>query len=404
MAEKTFHSITLPGQDTARVPLTAAEFSTSVAYKVKDYCTYQGKLYRCITAHAAGTWNAAHFTETNIDDEFDRKLDIPISQANAPANPRVGDLWIDNDENSPIYNVDASPTLNSTNAVQSGGTKTALNSLDSRKMEHGVITGDFSASVDYRIGDLVFYATTTNGITTRTLYRCTTDHNAAAWNAAHFTATTLEVELQKIRESEADTDMIGDLFGAKSTYAVGDYCIYNDNLYRCIRAVDNSSTSTPAFDPNDWTQVKLANDVSDLNSAFCSKYAGTKISIIGDSISTFNQNGYKIPGYAMYYPLFDVVSVGQTWWMKTINQSGAQLEINASYAGSRVTDTHVTAPDFYARTLLIGSPDMVFVALGTNDSINNVALGEYDYETTYTNLSESTFRTAYIKGIKSLQA
>lgn len=267
MAEKTFHSITLPGQDTARVPLTAAEFSTSVAYQVKDYCTYQGKLYRCTTAHAAGAWNAAHFTATDVDAEFDRKLDIPVSQASAPAKPRVGDLWIDNDENSPIYNVDASPTLNSTNAVQSGGTKVALNSLDSRKMEHGVITGDFSASVDYRVGDLVFYATTANGITTRTLYRCTTDHNAAAWNAAHFTATTLEVELQRVRDNEADTDMIGDLFGTKTTYAVGDYCIYNDNLYRCIRAIDNSSTSTPAFNLNDWTQVALANDVSDLKSA-----------------------------------------------------------------------------------------------------------------------------------------
>ena len=267
MAEKTFHSITLPGQDTARVPLTAAEFSTSVAYKVKDYCTYQGKLYRCTTAHAAGAWNAAHFTVTDVDAEFDRKLDIPASQATAPANPRVGDLWIDNDENSPIYNVDASPTLNSTNAVQSGGTKVALNSLDSRKMEHGVITGDFSASVDYRVGDLVFYATTANGIITRTLYRCITDHNSVAWNAAHFTATTLEVELQRVRDNEADTDMIGDLFGTKTTYAVGDYCIYNDNLYRCVQAVDNTGVATPAFDPDDWTQVALANDVSDLITA-----------------------------------------------------------------------------------------------------------------------------------------
>jgi len=61
--------------------------------------------------------------------------------------------------------------------------------------------------------------------------------------------------------------MIGDLFGAKSTYAVGDYCIYNDNLYRCIQAVDNTGVATPAFDPDDWTQVALANDVSDLKSA-----------------------------------------------------------------------------------------------------------------------------------------
>jgi len=79
MAEKTFHSITLPNQDTARVPLTAAEFSPSAAYEVKDYCTYRGKLYRCTTAHAAGVWKAAHFTPTDVDAEFDRKLDIPTS-------------------------------------------------------------------------------------------------------------------------------------------------------------------------------------------------------------------------------------------------------------------------------------------------------------------------------------
>jgi len=252
MAEKTFHSLTLPGQDTARVPLTAVEFNTSTAYKVKDYCTYQGKLYRCTVAHAAGAWNASHFVETDMDAELDRKLDIPPSQASAPANPRVGDLWIDNNENSPIYNVDATPTLGSTNAVQSGGTKTALNAIDSRKIEHGCITGDFSASVDYRVGDLVFYATTANGITTRILYRCTVAHNATAWNAAHFTATTLEVELQKVRDNEANTNMLSDLFGARSTYAVGDYCIYNGNLYRCIQAVDNAGATTPAFDPDDW--------------------------------------------------------------------------------------------------------------------------------------------------------
>ena len=61
----------------------------------------------------------------------------------------------------------------------------------------------------------------------------------------------------------------------------------------------------------------------------CSKYGACYIKnsenimynkdwINSDNIH-FNQNGYKIPGYAMYYPLFDVVSVGQTWWMKTIN-------------------------------------------------------------------------------------
>lgn len=266
MAEKTFHSLTLPGQDTARVPLTAVEFNTSTAYKVRDYCTYQGKLYRCIVAHAAGAWNASHFVETNTDIELTSKLNVPPSQHTPPDNPRDGDFWVDPDISSPIYNVDTAPILRSTNAVQSGGVKTALNAIDNRKVEHGCITGDFSESVDYRVGDLVFYVTTVgNGVKSRTLYRCNTPHNARPWDYTHFTATTLEVELQRVRDGEANTSMIGDLFGAKSIYTIGDYCVYNGNLYRCIQAVDNTGVTTPAFDPDDWTQVALANDISNLN-------------------------------------------------------------------------------------------------------------------------------------------
>lgn len=384
MAEKTFHSITLPGQDTARVPLTAAEFSTSVAYKVKDYCTYQGKLYRCTTAHAAGAWNAAHFTATDVDAEFDRKLDIPSSQATAPANPRVGDLWIDNDENSPIYNVDTSPTLGSTNAVQSGGTKVALNSLDSRKMEHGVITGDFSASVDYRIGDLVFYATTANGITTRTLYRCTTDHNSTAWNPAHFIATTLEVELQRVRDSEVDTDMIGDLFGTKTTYAVGDYCIYNDNLYRCIQAVDNTEVVMPAFDPDDWTQVALANDVSDLNSASNNMYDGLaqmvqqKVIMTGNVIDTsdvtikinawITENAtFKMDDGHTYFQnpfIFTGMPVIMRFYPKDKNGNAITMSINGG------TAENITFTNGYAQEIIVNGTTVRLIGYGNQHDID----------------------------------
>ena len=264
MANTTFHSITLPGVDPAVIPNFADEFNTGNAYSVKDYCTYQGVLYRCIIDHPEGTpWNSSHFIPTDLDTEFDRKLDIPISQTSAPTNPRVGDLWIDNDQDSPIYNVDVSPTLGSTNAVQSGGTKIALNSLDSRKMEHGIITGDFSASVDYRVGDLVFYATTANGITTRTLYRCIVNHNATAWNAAHFTATTLEVELQKVRDSEASTDMIAEAFGTSNSYTIGDCVIYNTDLYRCISDVSD----TGSWDPDYWKKINIDTELYNLNNA-----------------------------------------------------------------------------------------------------------------------------------------
>jgi hypothetical protein len=147
---------------------------------------------------------------------------------------------------------------------------------------------------------------------------------------------------------------------------------------------------------------------SKINNISKSRFNGKKISIIGDSIDTFDKKGYKIDGYRMYYPSISlgVTNVNETWWMQVIKQSGAKLEVNASWSGSRATDTHSdpTYPDFYDRVSLVGAPDVIFVTLGTNDSANAVDLGEYDFETTYTSLSESTFRTAYIKGVKGLQA
>lgn len=138
-----------------------------------------------------------------------------------------------------------------------------------------------------------------------------------------------------------------------------------------------------------------------------SRYAGERVSILGDSISTFDAPGYKMDGYAMYYPnaaIPDITYVEQTWWKKVIDASGAKLEINASWSASRVTNTAGSYPDFYARCGLLGHPDVIFVQLGTNDSRGGVALGEYDYESDIQSLSEATFRTAYIKGVKALKA
>ena len=52
---------------------TAGQFSTSTAYAVGDYCYFDGTLYRCTTAHAAGAFVASHFTAVTIDGELKAK-------------------------------------------------------------------------------------------------------------------------------------------------------------------------------------------------------------------------------------------------------------------------------------------------------------------------------------------
>lgn len=53
------------------------------------------------------------------------------------------------------------------------------------------IADDFSALVNYAVGDFCYHL--------GTLYKCTTAHTAGAWNAAHFTATQVGDELSELK-------------------------------------------------------------------------------------------------------------------------------------------------------------------------------------------------------------
>lgn len=133
------------------------------------------------------------------------------------------------------------------------------------------------------------------------------------------------------------------------------------------------------------------------------KYKGKKISILGDSISTFgvpdsrNQNGTYCYSY---YPTetcrysqsgnvtidgttyssiqFDVEN---TWWMQVINKLGATLGINESWRGTRVAGTGNSAFNNQTRINHLGengTPDLIIVFGGTNDAGGSVTLGTFD--------------------------
>ena len=50
---------------------SAAEYSAAQTYALFDYCTHDGKLYRCTTAITeAEAWTEAHWTETSVSAEL----------------------------------------------------------------------------------------------------------------------------------------------------------------------------------------------------------------------------------------------------------------------------------------------------------------------------------------------
>lgn len=114
------------------------------------------------------------------------------------------------------------------------------------------------------------------------------------------------------------------------------------------------------------------------------------LSILGDSYSTFegwltpdtNLVWYSVPADARRT---DVKSVGQTWWHQVIKRQGWKLGVNNSYSGSTICNTgyrdeDYTHESFVTRLTQLGTPDIIIVFGGTNDSWAGSPLGEFKYE------------------------
>ncbi len=109
-----------------------------------------------------------------------------------------------------------------------------------------------------------------------------------------------------------------------------------------------------------------------------------KVSILGDSYSTFKDCNPE--GYAPFYPndKNDVTDPSQTWWSLYIKANGYQLEENNSWGGTTICTTgyggwDTSKSSFLSRIDMLGNPDIIFVFGGTNDAWAHSPIGEYKY-------------------------
>lgn len=125
---------------------------------------------------------------------------------------------------------------------------------------------------------------------------------------------------------------------------------------------------------------------------------GKTISIIGDSISTYD--GYIPEGNETYYPRYGIDNVNKTWWKMLIDELGLNLIVNQSWSGSRITNvSNGTRIPFIDESRLgsLGSPDIIIVEGGLNDywQSSPSSLGEFIKETNPATFDKSVFRQAY---------
>ena len=109
-----------------------------------------------------------------------------------------------------------------------------------------------------------------------------------------------------------------------------------------------------------------------------------KVSVLGDSYSTFI--GVIPANYSSFYPndRNDVTEVEQTWWSLYIKAKDYALEKNDSWGGTTICSTgyggwDTSRSNFISRVDSLGNPDIIFVFGGTNDAWANSPVGEYQY-------------------------
>lgn len=111
-----------------------------------------------------------------------------------------------------------------------------------------------------------------------------------------------------------------------------------------------------------------------------------KYSVLGDSISTFE--GYHPYNYSVYYEnerckFNGLESVNDTWWYIVGEKLGAELCVNDSYSGSRVSGGGFPCACSDKRLTRLktecDTPDIIFVYMGFNDYFNGVKIENPGY-------------------------
>ena len=152
-----------------------------------------------------------------------------------------------------------------------------------------------------------------------------------------------------------------------------------------------------------------------VGSVLAARYYRKNFSILGDSISTLE--GYNPPGYNLFYTGDACVRSGvrqmaDTWWGQLIGYCKANLLVNNSRSGSRVTklpDSPSLFPsgcsDERTGGLHRGNimPDVIIVYLGTNDWARAVYLKSSDCPGSSPTSWHSAFDSAYDAMLKKLK-
>lgn len=94
--------------------------------------------------------------------------------------------------------------------------------------------------------------------------------------------------------NKADKEIISDVWNASTTYAVGQYCIYNNTLWKCLVQHNGQTPTEGTY----WTKVSVGNEIASVNSSLSNVKSKTNKINLNDvtefGIQTNHYNGQPI--------------------------------------------------------------------------------------------------------------
>lgn len=400
--------------------MIASEFSTSTAYAIGDLVIYNDHYYRFKKAHPAGAWNASHVDQTTVSGEIisnvtDLKNSIDITNEfiykigyNDYSDNVFDGKYIRYTEYNGIQpgNLIIAPNSVYTDFIPLNGasevTATSIGPIG------GAIIAFYDENKNYISGvaadGLSIIVTKKENPPSNSFYvrfsGMTNNADIITKEIVRFIVGSEDKSLTNIAfQSRNDIQNDVDLNDLTQT---GYYLLYTGHTYTnapqfydggaawvfVFTNYVNQFSVQIFFKVNySYYAIRWRSTISGNIIWFdwrhfrenASNLIGKKISIIGDSISTYN--GYIPEGYAYYYPVSGLNNVNDTWWKRVINNTKAELLVNASWSGSWVCydnsvsedSAKIAYTDARINALANGTttPDIIIILMGANDFVHN---------------------------------
>jgi hypothetical protein len=114
-----------------------------------------------------------------------------------------------------------------------------------------MIADEYDTTATYNAGDFCIHE--------NALYKCTAT-TIGPWDNSKWVLTSASDETKtNTAATEATQDMISDAYNSSGTYNVGDYCIYENALYKC-----KTASTTGTWDFSKWDAVTVAEELEEL--------------------------------------------------------------------------------------------------------------------------------------------